>query len=300
MKGLDIHADDYGLSKRASEDILECIRAGKLDSISILTNMSCFAEYAERFCREEEQWEKKPRLSVHLNFMEGHCMAAKDKVPHLAGNKGYFKIGWGTLFLWNYCPWKQAVIKKELKEEIKAQTERFREGYGREYGRGKPLRFDGHQHTQMIPIVYQSLLEVIREEKYLTEYIRVTKEPVLPFIRRASLWKTYRPVNWIKNLLLNFYAFGMEKTLAKYHIPQKPMYLWGVLMSGHMDKRRVSSLLPAMKAQAGKRKRTLEILFHPGSSTLEEMGEEFNSEGSKQFYLSGGRREEYEALNHMH
>lgn len=296
MEKLDIHADDYGLSKRASEDILECIRAGKLDSISVLTNMSCFRTCAEQFLGEMDKWEKKPLLTVHLNFMEGHCMADENKTAHLTGRTGYFKIGWGTLFLWNYCPWKRSVIKRELKEEIKAQTEGFRAGYGREYGRSRPLRFDGHQHTQMIPVVYKALLEVIREEGYLTDYIRVTKEPVLPFIKQVSLWRTYRPVNWIKNLLLNFYAFGMERVLKKYNIPQEPMYLWGVLMSGHMDKERVCALLPSMRKQAVGRSRTLEILFHPGASAAEEMGEEFNSEGAKRFYLSEGRRVEYKAV----
>ena len=49
------------------------------------------------------------------------------------------------------------IIKKELKEEIKAQTERFIEYFGDD----KPLRFDGHQHTQMLPICYWALLEAV-------------------------------------------------------------------------------------------------------------------------------------------
>lgn len=296
MKGIDIHADDYGLSKRASEDILACIRAGRLDSISVMANMSCYKEYARKFCREKAEWKKSPLLTVHLNFMEGRCVASREKLPCLVGRDGYFKISWGSLLLGNYSPFKYKKLKKELKEEIKAQTERFRAEYGREYGQSVPLRFDGHQHTQMIPIVYKSLLEVIREENYLTDYIRVTKEPVLPYLKKTKLWKTYAPVNGIKNLLLNFYSSPMEKALRKNHIPQKPMYLWGVLMSGHMDKNRVSALLPLMKDRAEKKDRTLEILFHPGLTPEEDMGEEFSSEAAKKFYFSKGRRIEYEAV----
>ena len=87
-----------------------------------------------------------------------------------------------------------------MKAEIKAQTDRFLEQFGKE----QPLRFDGHQHTQMLPLCYWALLEVIVEQRYRTEYIRITKEPIMPYLKKVSLWKSYCSVNWIKNLLLNF------------------------------------------------------------------------------------------------
>lgn len=296
MSILDIHADDYCISAHASEDILACLWAGKLDSISVLMNMSCFEAYAEKFRKEKALWPKQPKLSVHLNFMEGHCLADPRKVPHLVDSNGYFAISWGTLFLWNYSPKKFMVIKKELKEEIKAQTERFREFFGKDC----VLRFDGHQHTQMLPICYWALLEVIVEQRYPTEYIRITKEPVLAYLKAGSLWKTYSPVNWIKNMLLNWYAPGMERTIQKnkpsWQKDNPPMYLWGVVMSGRMDERRVASLFPAMEAEAVKKGRILEILFHPGTVLEEEMSEEFCNEGANQFHLSEGRQLDFKTV----
>lgn len=291
---IDIHADDYALSSHASEEILQCIRAGKLDSISVLTNMSCYEEDAFRYQEESRLWKKKPLLSVHLNFMEGHCQADTGQVSHLTDRKGYFNIGWGKLFLLSYCPWKYQTVKKECKEEIKAQTERFLQYFAD----SMPLRFDGHQHTQMIPVVYKALAEVIAEENYSVEYIRVTKEPILPFLKEKSLWKTYRPVNWIKNLLLNFLALRMERNVVRI-TGQKPMFLWGVLFSGRMDKERVKRVFPAVKKQADRKGRALEILFHPGSTLEEEMKEEFNSEGANAFYRSDGRREEYKSVTEL-
>ena len=288
MKAIDIHADDYALSAGASEDILKCIRKGRLDSISVLTNMSCYEKYAELYLEERKSWKKEPLLSVHLNFMEGRALAAREEVPDLIDDRGYFRMGWGKLLLWSFCPWKYGRRKKELKAEIKAQTEAF----CRYFGRKLPLRFDGHQHTQMIPIVYDALFEVIKEEGYKVSYIRVTKEPILPFLKEVSLWKTYRPVNWIKNLLLNILSPVMERKAAKVS-GQKPMFLWGVLFSGSMDEKRVRKLLPAMKEQSGQRERTLEILFHPGFSPASEMGEEFVSEEANEFYCSGGRKKEF-------
>lgn len=291
MKTIEIHADDYALSAGASEDILKCIRAGKLDSISVLTNMSCYGEYAALYLEERKSWKKEPLLSVHLNFMEGRAMAKPGEVADLVDGRGYFCLGWGKLLVWSFCPWKYNKIKKELKAEIKAQTENFIRYFGREL----PLRFDGHQHTQMIPVVYHALFEVIQEEGYEVSYIRVTKEPILPFLKEASLWKTYRPINWVKNLLLNFLSPMMERKAVKVS-GQKPMFLWGVLLSGNMDKKRVRRLLPAMAEQSKKKGRVLEILFHPGFSPRDGMGEEFVSGDARVFYCSEGRKREFQTV----
>ena len=296
MKILEIHADDFAISPHASQDILACLRAGRLDGISVLTNMSCYEECVRKYQQERDGWPRQPLLTVHLNFMEGHCLADPAEVPHLVDKEGYFKISWGTLFLWNYSPKKFRTIKKELKAEIKAQTERFLEAFGRD----TELRFDGHQHTQMIPLVYQALLEVIVEQRYATGYIRITREPVGPYLWDAGLWKTYRPVNWVKNILLNFYAPGMDKALRKnrpfWQQENRPMYLWGVVMSGHMDVGRVRRLLTGMRAQAARKGRYLEILFHPGTVLKSELGKEFCNEGANPFHISEGRWEEYETV----
>lgn len=296
MNVLEIHADDYAISAHSSEDILRCLRAGKLDSISVLTNMSCYEKYALIYQQEKENWPVEPLVTVHLNFMEGHCLAEPAQVPHLVDEKGYFNISWGTLFLWNYSPKKFLTIKKELKAEIKAQTERFLEYFGK----NNPLRFDGHQHTQMIPLVYWALLEVIVEQQYKTDYIRVTREPVTPYLAEIGLWKTYKPVNWIKNLLLNFYASGMEKTIEcsspSWQSENRLMFLWGVVMSGRMDCERVHILLDRMKKKAVKKERHLEILFHPGTVLESELLEEFCNKGANEFHISGGRKIEYDAV----
>lgn len=296
MQVIEIHADDYCLSHHGSEDILNCIRAGKLDSISVLTNMTCYEEFAEKYIKEKNTFPHKPLLTVHLNFMEGHCLAEPALVPHLVDENGYFNISWATLFIWNYSPKKIMIIKKELKEEIKAQTEKFI----RFFGNTAPLRFDGHQHTQMIPLVYWALLEVIVEQRYYTQYIRITREPVIPYLSEFSLWKTYKPVNWIKNILLNFLATNMEKTIEEnrpdWQCKNTPMFLWGVVMSGHMDSTRFHKLLPKMKKQAEKKGRHLEILFHPGTVLIEELTEEFCNKDANEFHISSGRHLEYETV----
>lgn len=293
MEKIDVHADDYGMSSNTSKDILNCLKKGKLNSISILTNMSEYSESANWLKKEWNNLPIQPLLTVHLNFVEGRCVAQKSKVSMLVDKEGYFKISWGTLFKWNYHPFLYQKIKKQLKEEIKAQTDKFLEEYG-EYIQGK-LRFDGHQHTQMIPIVYRALKEVVEEEGYTVSYIRVTKEPIKPYLRKMHLYNTYIFINWIKNLLLNYYSLGMEHYWKDLHFQK--MYLWGVLMSGRMDEKRVKELFPLMKEEAKRRKRTLEILFHPGTLLEQEISDEFTNSNANRFYLSDARGVEFETLH---
>lgn len=291
MSKIDIHADDYGLTMNTSKAILEGVNAGKLDSISIVPNMENYKAAAELWKKELKQG-LEPKISVHLNFMEGHCLASKEKVGLLADDKGYFKISWIDLVKYNYNPAKYKTVKNQLKAEIREQLHRVMADY--ELVKEKKLRVDSHQHTHMIPIAMKALLEVIEEEKIPTEYIRISKEAVLPYLKQIKYYPTYRLINLVKVAILNFFSMEDEKMLRERNIPS--MILSGVFMSGHMDIDRVTAVLPDLKKKAGKKSLTLEVLFHPGSALKEEMGAEFVSEEAKEFYFSPGRKIEYQAM----
>lgn len=74
------------------------------------------------------------------------------------------------------------------------------------------------------------------------------------------------------------------------------MYLWGLVMSGHMDKDRIEKLYPKMIRKAGQDGRVLEILFHPGMTLPEEVTPEIAKEAVETFYLSADRHVEKEAV----
>ena len=144
-------------------------------------------------------------MSVHLDFVEGHCLAGARQVPLLVKEgSDLMGLSWGGLFTLSHIPWKSRVAKKQLKREIKAQIERVQEtvicimDLAKEQGiacKQKSIRIDSHQHAHMIPVVWEALTEVIEEERYEVEYIRNSKEVLGAFLSEASLWKTYRPVN---------------------------------------------------------------------------------------------------------
>ena len=307
MLKTDIHADDYALTVNTSKDMLSCMLQGQLDSISIVPNMSCFDACMELFYQAIPQMPFLPKISVHLDFVEGHCLAPADEVPLLVKDgSSLMGLAWGGLFTMSYLPWKRGAAKKQLKKEIKAQIERVQGTVSHAMdiarthgvsGSQEKIRIDSHQHAHMIPVVWEALTEVIAEEHYPVEYIRNSREALGVFVSEIYLWKTYLPVNFIKNRLLSLYSHKADRYMGEHHMDQ--MYLWGLVMSGHMDYDRIVRLFPKYAALAERKERTLEILFHPGLTLAGEVTDEIGKEAAEDFYLRQDRHVEMEAVNRM-
>ena len=88
MVRTDIHADDYALTLQTSQDMLSCMQKGQLDSISIVPNMSCFEACMELLYAAVPKLPFLPLMSVHLDFVEGRCLAGASSVPLLAADGG--------------------------------------------------------------------------------------------------------------------------------------------------------------------------------------------------------------------
>jgi predicted glycoside hydrolase/deacetylase ChbG (UPF0249 family) len=300
MTIIDIHADDYALTVNTSKDMLECMREGKLDSISIVPNTSAFEQCMEMLYEQIPSLPFLPLMSVHLDFVEGRSLAGCKDVPLLTREgSDLMGLSWGGLFTLSYLPWKRGEAKKQLKREIKAQIEKTQRAVehcleiAKKAGvpcAQKGLRIDSHQHAHMIPVVWEAVTEVVAEEKYPLEYIRNSKEVLGVFLSETSLWRTYRPINFIKNRLLALYSHKADRYCQAHRMEQ--MYLWGLVMSGRMDQDRVEKLYGKMTAKADKDGRRLEILFHPGLTLPEEVSEELGDAAAEEFYLSPDRHTE--------
>lgn len=290
MINVDIHADDYGYSLNTSKDILDCLKTGKLDSISIICNTMWFEESMELLYETIPVLPYLPSMSIHLNLPEGN------------NESELLPMSWGELFLSSYGFHRNSV-KKELKKELKRQIDLCQQAIDRcieiaginhidVIQRG--IRLDSHVHTHLIPIVWESLCEVIEEEKYDVEYIRNPKEPIMPFIKELSLWKTYGISNMIKNRILMLYSGKVDRYCEKHKIGK--MYMWGLMMSGHMDIGRIEKIYPDMLKIAQNSNRKLEILFHPGKAEREEFGKEMNPDYFKDFNSTENRHIEKDAV----
>lgn len=297
---LDFHADDFGISKNSCNNIIELLSIGVLNSISVLPNMSTFEYAVDKLKSFKSSFKDiKFQVTIHLNFMEGHCCAPINQVKDLVDSNGYFKINWGTLFLWNYNPIMFRKIKNQLKVEIIAQTKKCIQ-----FGivSKTELRFDGHQHTHMIPIVFYALLEATNELKIegcKTTFIRNTQDPILPYYKAAfhsnwSLIHSFKIINLIKCLILNHFSHKLRHLFYKEHLPL--YYLCGVFFSGNMDYERLQKILNYFCRKPIAQNRHVEILFHPGSVLQSEITAEFIKSDFNTFHLSQGRKIEYNSI----
>lgn len=305
---IDVHADDYALSINTSKDMLECMKKGYLNSISIVPNMSCFDECISMLYEAVPTLPFLPLMSVHIDLIEGKWLTSGELLT----------FTWGKLFAYSYLLGEKHIMYKQLADEISAQIKKvdevvkkcmeIAEKSGVPY-QNQEVRIDSHQHTHMMPIVWKSLLRSINEGNYKVEYIRNSKEVLAPFLSVPKLYSTYRPVNFIKNRLLNFYSGKVDRYIKKsltgkiadgrVHINEH-MLLWGLVMSGKMDEDRIGILYDKMTLVAEKKHRTLEILFHPGLMLSSELTEEIPEKSAHDFYFSSGRHTEMDALKVLH
>lgn len=293
MFKIDIHADDYAYSLNTSKDIIDCLKQGALDSISIICNTRYFDESMQMMYEEIVNLPFLPKMSIHLNLVEGETQS------------NLLPMSWAKLFFHSYWFGKSR-IKNEIKSEIKKQIDKGQKAIDKCIEMAKKnnievkqkgIRLDSHVHTHLLPIVFSSLKELIEEEKYDIEYIRNPLEPIGPFFSESKLLSTYNIVNIIKNRILAFYSKKVDNYCDRKKLAK--MYMWGLIMSSHMDFARIEVIYPRMVEKAEKDDRVLELLFHPGKADKDEYSKEMNEDYFRSFNSIDNRHIEKDAVLKM-
>lgn len=276
-----ICADDYGWNESASLRIEQCAKLGALHKVSVFPNLGNvdLQKVAEH---------KDVRLSLHLNLVEGKCMADANLVDLIADEAGNLKHTFVGLLKLNLFQGKK--LEEQVYREIKAQI-LFWKGILPE---DRGFCVDSHQHTHMIPAVWKALLRVLREEKIQPEYLRIPVEPILPYLKTPALYFTYSPINLAKQWLLKFLWM-----LNRDRIEEKNLsgaHFMGILFSGKMDEKRVRKILPRYMKLAEKDGRDIEVLFHPGYLEKGEIDLKKQRIVFEKFYLSKDRKTEFDSV----
>lgn len=279
------HADDYGISLDESKLILDCCTYGKLNSLSVLPNSPNLTDTI----KELEKFKDKVKISLHLNLVEGHCCSNPKKIPLLVDNNGFFKLSFEKMLLLSYSKHKNE-LSNQLYIELNTQINKLIS----EIPFLKTIRLDSHQHFHMIPIVFNTLLNIIKNNNLDIEYIRFPMEPISPFLKKPKFYLHYKPINWVKNILLNILGYINITKIKNTNI--NTAVFFGLVLTGNMDKKYIDELLPHFIKIAKKRNSDLEVLFHPGSIKNPEEFLDKNKKGFIDFYISEGRLHEKNAL----
>jgi len=280
---IEYHADDFGLFLAQSQEILDCYRNGCLNGISIMPNSPYLKE-----CMDLLDKNNNIKIAIHLNFMEGKCLSSPSKVSLLVDEKGTFSSSFGKLLFHSFLPGK-ARYRKQLKEEIFLQIKT-----ASSYLKNRPLRIDGHAHYHMIPIIFDTLIEVLREENMEVEYIRIPCENLKLYLHNYKNLDKISCVNIVKVITLNILAARNLWKHRKYLSSMRNQLFIGVMFSGNMNLKNVQMLLSDAIKISSKGKYGIEILAHPGGVYKETDIAQLTHPDDIKFLTSKQRKKEKE------
>ena len=282
----EFHADDYGLFLEQSERILACFEHGVLNGTSIISNGPELDECLKELPDEGMQ------LTVHLNLMQGQCLAPAEEVPLLADETGRFCVTFAQL-LFAGLSGKREAYKRQIKMEYRAQIRKLLPLFQRN---GQKLRIDGHAHWHVVPVAFDALMEVIGEDGLPVTYIRLPDEPLHLYLRHLFQLTPFPAINIVKALLLKLLVSRDRRTWKDRLQRMEQKLFLGVMLSGHFDYRRMKAILPAAEAMAAEKGIDLEILAHPGSVHLKENLANVTNQDDYRFFTSPAREEEGKAF----
>lgn len=300
------HADDYGVCAAQSESILFCHTNGCLNSISIFPNSPYtekaffLAANASKSAVSENAAETahaviapsapKLRMVVHLNLIEGHSAAPAASVPLLTDKNGMLCCSFGYLLKANFAaPRRRRAFHVQLKTEIAAQL-----AVVSELTKSRHICVDSHQHFHMIPLVFDALCEVIEENHYILDSLRIPTDPIRPILTTPRLLCKVPPVNLIKYGILRALSWRILSK-AKRICQDIPVF-FGIFFTCRMEYDAVAPLLKKYDAIARKQHRNLELMFHPGGvENADELLDHSNKELAA-FYRDPYRKKEADAL----
>ena len=136
-------ADDYGLNDISSSHIQECIDAGALNKVSIFPNF-------ETVDLHKITENKNIMCCLHLNLVEGKCMANAEEINLIADKNGNLKHDFTGLLKLSVFNGKE--FEAQVYKEIKAQILFWKSILPED----APFCVDSHQHTHMIPSVFKA------------------------------------------------------------------------------------------------------------------------------------------------
>lgn len=277
---IEFHADDYGLFPTQSRRILDCHRNGNLNGISVFPN----SPHLSACMSDMHLFSEDVAVTVHLNLMEGRSLS---QAPLLTDAEGNLRCTFGALLLRSFLPGRDS-CRRQLKQELSAQIKAVQ----KYFPEGTPVRLDGHAHYHMIPVVFDAMMDVIREENLKVSYIRIPREYLGIYLPKLTRLGDFSPINLVKVLILNILSARAERKYRNVLKHMEKKLFLGVFLSGRMYYENVVQLLPGAVSLAEKLGMDMEILGHPGGVFEPEDVARITSHDDRTFLTSPLRNRE--------
>ncbi|MEH1890044.1 MAG: hopanoid biosynthesis-associated protein HpnK [Nostoc sp.] len=232
-----INGDDFGFSRGVNQAIIQAHEQGVLTSTSLMVTGDA-AEEAIALARNH------PNLAIglHLVLVCGQSVLPPEQIPHLVDSKGNFpdsalKAGLRYQF--------QSAAHEELRQEIRAQLEKFRDS-------GLPLsHLDGHLHLHAHPVILRILVELAQE--FDIRFIRLPSEELGMNLKLDSRELVTKLV-WAA-VFGRLRRYGEDLLIS--HGIKFADKVYGLLQTGNMTEEYLLGLIPQIQADL------VEIYSHP-------------------------------------
>ena len=230
---LIVNADDFGLTTRVNQGVLEAHSRGILTSASIMPVGRAF-DHAAQLARATGALD----VGIHLTLVEERPLLPAHEIPSLVGPDGRF-LRHADRFVLRYLAGRIDLgdVRRELAEQCRKVL-----------GAGlSPSHLDSHQHLHLLPAVLDVVIELSRELGIPA--IRLAHEPrVLQHVRHAS------PGRVALALIVN--ALGRRARRRQ----RRPIDgFLGFLYAGRLGERELLRLLENLPSRG-----TWELVCHPG------------------------------------
>ena len=251
-----VHADDFGITLAQAQSLLTLSKASDksnpLSSVSIFANSPVFYYSAKLLHSSVEN--KTMKVSLHLNLVEGAPCTAPGKIPLLIGERKTFCHSFIGLLQMSLGP-RRSALYQQIVQEFDAQIKTFLRVFPEQQ---HSLRVDSHQHTHMIPLVFDALQETIQINNCTLEHVRIPVEDLTLYaqfgLKHMIPWQ-----NRLKNSVLSYLSRHAKKQLSNRNITSS---FCGIAFSGSMYQM-TPELLFALEEQAHQNHQELEVLYHP-------------------------------------
>lgn len=278
-------ADDAGISNTATSYIAEAWQQNLLDGFSIVANSDC-SKQLQNILQNNRQ--RECILAAHLNLTDGKSIAMHGNDAIIADDRGRLRISFiKALYLVIRGGKRKQRFLQEVQTEWNAQLNFIKNICG-----DRELSIvNGHNHLHMIPSLFQIATELSKNHNI--PCVRIAKEHFS--IQSFDIFfQPFFYFNSFKIIILSICRFLVRKEIVKYHSFTEEAF--GILFSGNLSKERVLTAL----SNASKRKvQSIEIIFHPGQSTVREMNEWASYKSGKKFFVHSNRKKELEILKQL-
>jgi len=230
---LVVSADDFGLAEAVNEGIVHAHRGGIVTAASLIANGAAFDD-AVRRARAVPSLD----IGVHLTLVEERPLLGARAVPSLVGRDGRFHPS-AAHFTWRAL--RGRIDPGDVRRELAAQCERV-------VAAGvAPSHLDSHQHTHVLPVVLDAVLELGRQLGVTA--VRVPREPAP--LRRVGA----APLRRVgESLVLGRLARRVARATRGCD------GLAGFLEGGRLDQPRLLGVIERLP------RGTWELMTHPGSA----------------------------------